>query len=263
MRVDLLPLVELSLYINLSFCCKDFSIFNRILEELKCHLILLGHPIVKTLYIKHVDFCLSRQDNLKFIFTSLSKYINLELLEEFTLEIIPGYVDFEKFKLLDEFCITRINLNVQSFSLEFRKIVGIPEISYEKLNILINNIRKFPFDLNIDMTVNMPLQKKSHLKRDLKELLSYMPEHICFSDFICEEEGFVLRDFDNSIDSEKLWFCALECLESNGYINYEITNFALKGHESRHNKLNWELKPHLGLGLYAVSLLFVMTRIIM
>ncbi|EEC22177.1 HemN-related non-iron pseudo-SAM protein PsgB [Borreliella burgdorferi] len=256
MRVDLLPLVELSLYINLSFCCKDFSIFNRILEELKCHLILLGHPIVKTLYIKHVDFCLSRQDNLKFIFTSLSKYINLELLEEFTLEIIPGYVDFEKFKLLDEFCITRINLNVQSFSLEFRKIVGIPEISYEKLNILINNIRKFPFDLNIDMTVNMPLQKKSHLKRDLKELLSYMPEHICFSDFICEEEGFVLRDFDNSIDSEKLWFCALECLESNGYINYEITNFALKGHESRHNKLNWELKPHLGLGLYAVSLLF-------
>ncbi|EEH00946.1 putative oxygen-independent coproporphyrinogen III oxidase [Borreliella finlandensis] len=256
MRVDLLPLVELSLYINLSFCCKDFSIFNRILEELKCHLILLGHPIIKTLYIKHLDFCLSRQDNLKFIFTSLFKYINLALLEEFTLEIIPGYVDFEKFKLLDEFCITRINLNVQSFSLEFRKIVGIPEISYEKLSILINNIRKFPFDLNIDMTVNMPLQKKSHLKRDLKELLSYMPEHICFSDFICEEEDFVFRDFDNSIDSEKLWFYALECLESNGYINYEITNFALKGHESRHNKLNWELKPYLGLGLRAVSLLF-------
>ncbi|WNY69768.1 HemN-related non-iron pseudo-SAM protein PsgB [Borreliella andersonii] len=256
MRVDLLPLVELSLYINLSFCCKDFSIFNRILEELKCHLILLGNPIIKTLYIEHVDFCLCRQDNLKLIFTSLFKCINLALLEEFTLEIIPGYVDFEKFKLLDEFYITRINLNVQSFSLEFRKIMGMPKISYAKLNILINSIRKFPFDLNIDMTSNMPLQKKSDLKQDLKELLTYMPEHICFSDFICEEENFMLEDFDNSIDSEKLWFCVLDCLESNGYINYEITNFALKGHESKHNKLNWELKPYLGLGQHAVSLLF-------
>ncbi|WNY65184.1 HemN-related non-iron pseudo-SAM protein PsgB [Borreliella carolinensis] len=256
MRADLLPLVELSLYINVSFCCKDFSIFNRILEELKCHLTLLGYPIIKTLYIKHVDFCLCNQDNLKCIFTSLSKYINLALLEEFTLEIIPGYVDFEKFKLLDEFCISRINLSVQSFSLELRKILGMPKISYEKLNILINNIRKFPFDLNIDMTINIPLQKKSHLKRDLKELLSYMPEHICFNDFICEEEDFVLKDFDNGIDSEKLWFYALNCLESNGYINYEITNFALKGHESKHNKLNWKLKPYLGLGEHAVSLLF-------
>lgn len=256
MRVDLLPLTELSLYINMSFCCKDFSIFNRILEELKYHLTLLGHPTIKTLYIKHLDFFLCSQNDLKFIFTSLSKYINLALLEEFTLEMIPGYVDFEKFKLLDEFCITRINLGVQSFSLKFRKIMGIPEISYEKMNILINNIRRFPFDLSIDMTINMPLQTKSYLKFDLKELLLHMPEHICFSDFICEEEGFILRDFNNSIDSEKLWFYALERLESNGYINYEITNFALKGHESKHNKLNWELKPYLGLGLHAVSLLF-------
>ncbi|WKC73605.1 HemN-related non-iron pseudo-SAM protein PsgB [Borreliella yangtzensis] len=256
MRVDLLPLIELSLYINISFCCKDFSIFNRILNKLKYYIVLLGHPIIKTLYIKHVDFCLCEQDNLKFIFTSLSKCINLALLEEFTLEILPGCVDFEKFKLLDEFCITRINLGVQSFSLKFRKIVSIPEISYKKMNVLINNIKKFAFDLNIDMTINMPLQKKSHLKRDLKELLSYMPEHICFSDFICEKEGLTFKNFDNGVDSEKLWFCALECLESNGYINYEITNFALKGHESKHNKLNWELKPYLGLGLNAVSLLF-------
>ncbi len=150
---------------------------------MKYYLTLLGHPIIKTLYIKHVDFCLCRQDSLKFIFTSLSKCINLALLEEFTLEIIPGYVDFEKFKLLDEFFITRINLGVQSFSLKFRKIMGIPEISYEKMNILIKNIRKFPFDLNIDMTINIPFTKKSDLKRDLKELLSYIPEHICFSVF--------------------------------------------------------------------------------
>ncbi|WPM05682.1 HemN-related non-iron pseudo-SAM protein PsgB [Borreliella sinica] len=257
MRVDLLPLAELSLYINVSCCCKDFSIFNRILEELKYHLTFLGRPIIKTLYIKHVDFLLCSQDDLEFIFTSLSKYINLALLEEFTLEIIPeGYVDFAKFKLLYEFCITRINLVVQSFSLKFRKIMGMPEISYEKMNILINNIRKFPFDLNIDMTINMPLQKKSDLKRDLKELLSYIPDHICFSDFTYEEENLSLKDFDNGVDSEKLWFCALRCLESNGYINYEITNFVLRGHESKHNKLNWELKPYLGLGVDAVSLLF-------
>ncbi|AJA90447.1 coproporphyrinogen III oxidase [Borreliella chilensis] len=261
MRVDLLSLSELSLYINMSFCCKDLNIFNRILGELKNHLILLGHPMVKTLYIKHLDFYLCRQDNLKFILNSLSKCINLDLLEEFTLEIIPYYVDFEKFKLLDEFCITRINLNLQSFSLKFRKIMGMPEISYKKINTLINNIRKFPFDLNIDMTINIPSQKKYHLKCDLKELLLYAPEHVCFSEFIYEDVRLILRDFDCSvhndgIDSENLWFCALECLESNGYINYEISNFAFKGHESKHNKLNWELKPYLGLGLYAVSLLF-------
>lgn len=76
---------------------------------------LAGSSIIKTLYIKHVDFCLSRQDNLKFIFTSLSKYINLELLEEFTLEIIPGYVDFENSNFWMNFVLLELILMFKVF----------------------------------------------------------------------------------------------------------------------------------------------------
>ncbi|WAZ71624.1 hypothetical protein O5404_00985 [Borrelia miyamotoi] len=54
---------------------------------------------------------------------------------------------------------------------------------------------------------------------------------------------------------EDFWFYALYFLESNGYMNYEISNFALKGCESKHNLRYWGLKPYLDLGIDSVGLL--------
>ena len=131
----------------------------------------------------------------------------------------------------------------------------------KKVNIAVDNIRKFNFDLNIDLNIHIPYQEKKHLKLDLVRLMGCTPEHICLSEIPIEERNFVTNIFqdvvcdDNKDRAEDFWFYALDFLENNGYINYEISNFALKGYESKHNLRYWELKPYLGLGMKSVSLL--------
>ena len=52
---------------------------------------------------------------------------------------------------------------------------------------------------------------------------------------------------DDSLDAE-MYLLARQVLTANGYEHYEISNFARKGYQSRHNRLYWEFKPYLGVG---------------
>jgi len=51
----------------------------------------------------------------------------------------------------------------------------------------------------------------------------------------------------------EFFFCTAEILEKEGYFQYEVSNFALAGKESRHNQKYWSHKPYLGLGPSAHS----------
>ncbi|WAZ84952.1 hypothetical protein [Borrelia miyamotoi] len=89
--------------------------------------------------------------------------------------------------------------------------------------------------MNIDLHIGIPYQEKVHLKSDLERLVACSPKHICISEFLVDEENYIefFKDVSFIYDeakSEDFWFYALDFLESNGYINYEISNFALKGY---------------------------------
>ncbi|WP_246938343.1 HemN-related non-iron pseudo-SAM protein PsgB [Borrelia coriaceae] len=235
--------------------------FDKILQELSYYLAALGFPKVKTLYIKYEALGLNNSSYLEIFLTSLSEKFDFAILDEVTFELHPEEITPSLLTILNSFSITRISLNVKSFSLKLLKIMGISEVFLGKINCAIDNIHKFGFELNIDLNINIPSQEKMHLRNDLLKVVECYPRHICLSEVLIDEDNYktdLLRDSSfnyNEEQAEDCWFYAFDFLESHGYINYEISNFALKGHESKHNLRYWNLKPYLGLGVNAVSLL--------
>ncbi|UEQ07284.1 HemN-related non-iron pseudo-SAM protein PsgB [Borrelia hermsii] len=258
--MNFLCLTDLSIYIDLTRCF-SYVFFNKILHELSCFLEVLGFPKIKTLYIKYETLGFGNDANLESFLTSLSKNFDFVTLDEFTFELHPGEITPSLLTILNDFSVSRISLDVKSFSSKFLRILGASWISVGRVNIAVDNIHKFDFDLNIDLSINIPYQEKMHLKSDLVKVIACAPEHICLSEVLVDEENCNIELFKevscnyDEAKAEYFWFYALDFLESSGYINYEISNFALKGHESKHNARYWALKPYLGLGINSVSLL--------
>ncbi|BDU62677.1 HemN-related non-iron pseudo-SAM protein PsgB [Candidatus Borrelia fainii] len=257
-------LTDLSIYIDLTKCF-SYVFFDKILHELSYYLKVLGFPQIRTLYVKYKTSGLGNNSNLESFLTSLSKNFDFGTLNEFTFELHPLEITPSLLAILNDFSVSRISLDIKSFSSNFLKVMGVYEISVAEINEAVNGIRKFDFDLNIDLNVNIPYQEKMHLRNDLIKLISYSPEHICLSEILVDEGNCIIDLFKNvsfnynEAKAEDFWFYAFDFLESNGYMNYEISNFALRGHKSEHNLRYWELKPYLGLGINSVSL-FVISK---
>ncbi|WP_024653392.1 HemN-related non-iron pseudo-SAM protein PsgB [Borrelia persica] len=244
-----LCLRDLSIYIDLSKCFNGVFC-EKILLEVSYYLEVFGFPRIKTLYIKCNDLKMYDICQLKSFLISLSNKFDFALLDEFTFELHPGDITTSVLMILDDFFVSRISLDISSFSAKLLKMMNIVGISMDRMNAIIENIRQFNFDLNIDLSISISPQNEMYLKRDLLRLISYAPEHISLSEVLIDENN---RNYDSRV--EDLWFYAFDFLEFHGYLNYEISNFALEGYESKHNLRYWELSPYLGLGLHSVSLL--------
>ncbi|AHH08625.1 HemN-related non-iron pseudo-SAM protein PsgB [Borrelia anserina] len=258
--MNFLCLSDLSIYIDLTRCL-NYVFFDKILKELSYYLKVLGFSKIKTLYIKYYKYETLEFGNgfdLKYFLISLSENFDFSKLDEFTFELHPGEITPSLLTILNDFSVSRISLDIKSFSSKFLRIMGASRIPMGKLGTAIDNIHRFNFDLNIDLNVNIPYQEKIDLKKDLVSVIACAPGHVCLSEVLIDEGHYIFNNVSFNYDeakAEDFWFYAVDFLQSNGYMNYEISNFALKGHESKHNLRYWALKPYLGLGLNSVSLL--------
>ncbi len=120
-------------------------------------------------------------------------------------------------------------------------------------NIGFNNI-------NVDLMLGLPNQTIQMLENSVNEVIALKPEHISIYSLILEENT-KLFDLVNqreliltSEDEErKMYWKVKEMLEKNGYIHYEISNFAKKDFKSKHNSDCWEQKEYIGIGCSAHS----------
>ena len=124
-----------------------------------------------------------------------------------------------------------------------------------------NLARKVGFkNINVDLMIGLPNQTISDVKNDLKEIISLSPEHISVYSLILEEgtkleqrlktKELILPTKD---EERKMYWQVKNTLEKCGYMHYEISNFAKKGYESKHNLDCWEQKEYIGVGLAAHS----------
>ena len=108
--------------------------------------------------------------------------------------------------------------------------------------------------------LGLPNQTLEILKDSVSKVIKLNPEHISVYSLILEE-GTVLQKLVESKRQElpsedterKMYWDTKKMLEENGYIHYEISNFAKEGYFSRHNSDCWEQKEYIGFGLSAHS----------
>jgi len=98
------------------------------------------------------------------------------------------------------------------------------------------------------------------MQKDLKTVLALNPAHISLYTLTLEQGTILYQQWEDGLlpwpdrgVQDELWLQARDLLVKNGYIHYEISNFALPGKECLHNVRYWLLKPYVGMGPSAVS----------
>ena len=191
---------------------------------------------------------------------------------EITLEANPGTVDFESLKKYREAGFNRLSLGMQSAdNAELRYLGRIH--TYEEFKDCYEVARESGFtNVNVDIMTALPYQNSDTLQKTLDSLrdLSVMPEHVSAYSLIVEpgtefykkfgemdENGYYTGSEGYALpvgnQERALYYQARNFLKNNGYVQYEISNFAMPSYESVHNSSYWTRQDYIGIGLNASS----------
>ncbi len=255
-----------SVYIHIPFCnsiCSycDFCkvVYNH--DWLKPYLERLESEIdnsymgeeIETLYIGGgTPSCLSIEE-LKDLFKVIAKFKRREETE-FTFECNISDIEEEKFRFLYEQGVNRLSIGIESFDkekLEFMKRTSDFKDAKKKM-VLLRNIGFS--NINIDLMYAIPGETVKTLKKDLEKFLKLKPEHISTYSLIIEKNTLVGLNKIKPIEEEhdyKLYETICKTLKKAGFIHYEVSNFAKKGYESKHNLTYWNNEEYYGFGVGA------------
>src|SRR5579875_1636297 len=179
---------------------------------------------------------------------------------EITLEANPGTLSLEQLRGLRAAGINRLSLGGQSFDAALLKTLGRIHSPAEIIQA-VESARTACFtSINVDFMFGLPGQTMRHWQETLEQAVALRPEHLSLYSLIIEEgtpfhswtqEGRITPGDDDLCAD--MYEYADELLLKHGYMNYEISNWALPGHASRHNLTYGQNLPYLGMGAGAYS----------
>ena len=182
---------------------------------------------------------------------------------EVTMEGNPGTLSGEALALYREAGINRLSIGLQSA--DDRELAAIGRIhTWQQFLETFREARQAGFsNINVDIMSALPGQTLSGYRHTLEKVLALEnpPEHISAYSLILEEgtpfyERYKRGELelpDEDTDRE-MYQETKHILESHGYKRYEISNYAKKGYECRHNCGYWQRKNYVGFGIGAASL---------
>ncbi len=179
---------------------------------------------------------------------------------EITLELNPSTVERARLPAFREAGINRLSVGIQSFRDDLLKRLGRAHRAEEARSTL-RACRAAGFDnLSLDLIFGVPGQSLADWEGELEEGLAFVPEHLSIYGLTIESGTPYARGVTRGVlelpgeDSTAVMYeRAIARLEQAGLHQYELSNFARPGFESRHNRRYWERKPVLGLGMGAFS----------
>ncbi len=262
------------LYFHIPFCsykcpyCDFVSVVDPVVEpqeymtfmlkELELYREISIKP--QTLYFGGGTPSLIKPNQYKTFFERLSHMIDMSQLEEITIECNPENYTLEDFKSIKDIGFNRVSIGVQSLRDEGLKALGRLH-SVEDALRAIDSANSAGFEnINIDLIYGYQGQSLEDLRKELALLKSLPLSHVSFYLLTPYEDTlfgllykkglFELPD-DNTIADMYNLIC--ESLEAMGFLQYEISNFAISGFQCKHNMLYWSHEEFLGLGVSAWS----------
>ena len=175
---------------------------------------------------------------------------------EFTVEANPATCDEELFRNLYRCGVNRISLGAQSFVDSELKTLGRIHTA-DDIFKSVDMIRNAGIEnISVDLMLAIPNQTIRTLSYNVDCVKKINPHHVSAYSLIVEE-GTPFFDMELDLPDEdterQMYYYVCDELQKSGYRRYEISNFAKKGFESRHNTGYWTGKEYLGLGAGAHS----------
>jgi oxygen-independent coproporphyrinogen-3 oxidase len=184
---------------------------------------------------------------------------------EFTLETTPGSAGADLLKTLRDLGVNRLSIGAQTFDDRELRAVGRLHSAADSAELVACARQNGFTNLNLDVIAGLPHQTEPSFRRTLETAARLRPEHISLYLFEIDEKSRLGREvlhrgerYDAAaVPDEQFMAAAYELgrnfLTSQGYVQYEISNFALPEYESHHNRKYWRLEPYVGVGAGAHS----------
>ncbi len=269
---------DLGLYIHIPFCVKkcaycDFLSWSGNNEQREEYVRALEQEIlsyknfaedyqVSTLYFGGGTPSVLEGEQMERIMKAIRQTFQIEKKAEITLEMNPGTALREKLDLYRQLGINRLSMGIQSVKNENLKLLGRIH-TYEDFLESYHMARDAGFDnISGDLISSLPGQTLAEWKEELEILMETPLEHISVYQLIIEEETEFYKKYGEHEEllpdeetSREIYLWTGKYLRERGFSQYEISNYARAGRESKHNLRYWERKDYLGLGLGAASMI--------
>jgi oxygen-independent coproporphyrinogen-3 oxidase len=270
---------QIGLYLHIPFCVKkchycDFcSIIDlrekhieryieAMLEEINLLKAVLGNLTIDSVYIGGGTPSSIPAHYIEKLLNHVQSCFFVQKDSEVTLEVNPGTIDDKKLKTYKKNGINRISLGVQTFDERMLKTLGRIHTKTD-IDDAFEKFQKHGYsNISIDLMFNLPGQSQEMVENDLKKVQTLRPKHVSYYALKVEEgtpfhemlENGSLRLPDE--EAERLaYHMMIKVLADMGYKQYEISNFAKSGFESKHNLKYWNREEYLGIGVAAHSFL--------
>jgi len=260
------------LYIHIPFCkskcfyCDFFSIpqlerkkelVQALMLEIKTERSFFGseRPALRTIYFGGGTPSLLNQEDFGNIFRTIRENYDLSPCEEITLEANPDDLKPDYIRMLRGFPFNRISIGVQSFQDEELKLINRRHSALQAAEA-VENCRRLGFDnISIDLMYGLPGQTMDSFTKSIERAVTLPVKHISSYALSWEEgsvlyrkreQGLLVQTEDEIL--EACYFKLIERLESEHFMQYELSNFAISGFESKHNFAYWDGTLYLGIG---------------
>lgn len=254
-----------SLYIHIPFCeniCEycDFTklqyfrnialpYLEKLKQELDSYHIKDG---IKTIYVGG-GTPTALEDDLFLELLKIIKPYSLDV-QEYTFEANPESLSENKIKMMKEYGVNRLSLGVESTNDEILRLINRHH-TFNDVKKAISLAKQYGINnLNVDLILGLPHVNKSLLKEDLANILALDVKHIsCYGLTVHEHTQFFLKKIKEPEDDvlREYYDIVEETLTNNGFIHYEISNWAKEGYMSEHNLTYWRNNHYYGVGLSA------------
>jgi oxygen-independent coproporphyrinogen-3 oxidase len=176
---------------------------------------------------------------------------------EFSIESTPESLDDDKVKVLARYGVNRVSIGVQSFQPELLKALDRKH-SPDDIPRAVETVRKRIAAVSFDLIFAAPGSTLDTWKADLDRALELDPNHISTYGLTYEKgtplwkerEKGVVRPIDEEAEL-KMYSHAIDRLTGAGFRHYEISNFARRGFQCRHNMRYWANEAYFGFGVGA------------
>jgi oxygen-independent coproporphyrinogen-3 oxidase len=263
----------LGLYLHIPFCSAICSYCNfnrglfgdeqknRYVEALEREILIggRGEP-ADTIFFGGGTPSLLDPPEIRRLITACTNAFSIAPDAEITLETNPETSTLERMAGFREAGVTRISFGVQSFRDDELKRLGRIH-SAARARDAVRDAREAGFDnISLDLMMWLPQQTQAHWRESVDALIDVSPEHASlyllelYPNAPLKEDmaraGWSLAPDD---DAAEMYLWSLDRLDRAGYHQYEISNVARRGFESRHNLKYWQDAEWLGFGCGAHS----------
>jgi len=281
--------MPLGIYISVPFCrtkctyCNFVSdvfsraLFERYVDRL-CQDIANWRPTavdmggqidaeVDSIYLGGGTPSVLHSEQLCRVFSAVRTEFDVKADAEVTVECAPGTIGPEMVETLRRCGVNRVSLGVQSFVDGEAAAVG----RLHKRATVLDDIARLReariTNINIDLIAGLPHQTAASWEQSLAETIATGAPHVSVYMLEVDEDSRLGRELiaggtryhAHSVPDEEavadFYVAACERLEAAGIQQYEISNFARQGFQSRHNLKYWKRQPYLGFGVDAHTML--------